>query len=238
MDIPADASSSSTATSSSRVAEQINELYRERHSCRAFLPTPVDAETIRAILATAQRTPSWCNVQPWRVVIASGESADAFRNALLQAADAAPESSDVAFPEEYVGVARERRRECGFALYESVGVARGDRVASARQTRENFRLFGAPHVAIICADATIGPYALVDCGAYVMSFVLAAASRGVATIPQASLASHSDVIRAQFGIADDLKVLCGVSFGYGDAAHPANGFRTSRAPLEDAVRFV
>lgn len=217
---------------------QIERLYRERHSCRAFQPGPVDNATIRAILATAQRTPSWCNAQPWRVILVSGAGLEKFRGALLQAADAGHERSDIPFPQSYVGVALERRRECGFALYESVGVARGDRAASARQARENFRLFGAPHVAIILADATIGPYALVDCGAYVMSFVLAAASRGVATIPQASLAGHSDVIRTHFAIQDDLKIVCGVSFGYADETHPANRFRTSRAALEDVVRFV
>jgi len=35
---------------------------------------------------------------------------------------------------------------------ETVGIARGDRVASARQGRENFRLFGAPHVCIGTTD--------------------------------------------------------------------------------------
>jgi nitroreductase len=33
-------------------------------------------------------------------------------------------------------------------------------------------------------------------------------------------------------------VICGISFGYADAAHPVNGFRTPRAPLADVVRWV
>jgi hypothetical protein len=33
-------------------------------------------------------------------------------------------------------------------------------------------------------------------------------------------------------------MVCAVSFGYEDTAHPANSYRTSRAPLEQAVRFV
>jgi proline dehydrogenase len=40
-------------------------------------------------------------------------------------------------------------------------VVRGDREASGRQARENFRLFGAPHVAIVTTDAALGTYGAV-----------------------------------------------------------------------------
>jgi hypothetical protein len=33
-------------------------------------------------------------------------------------------------------------------------------------------------------------------------------------------------------------VVCGISFGYEDPAHPANGFRTSRATVGEAARWV
>jgi hypothetical protein len=33
-------------------------------------------------------------------------------------------------------------------------------------------------------------------------------------------------------------VLCGLSFGWRDENHPANGFRTSRASLDEVVRWV
>ena len=39
-------------------------------------------------------------------------------------------------------------------------------------------------------------------------------------------------------IADDRLVVCGISFGYEDAAHPANSFRTRRAPLSEAVAWL
>ena len=34
------------------------------------------------------------------------------------------------------------------------------------------------------------------------------------------------------------KIVCGLSFGYADPAHPVNGFRTTRAAVADAVRWV
>ncbi len=135
----------------------------------------------------------------------------------------------MAFPREYRGAYLERRRACGFSLYEAVGVARGDREAYARQGFENYKLFGAPHVAIITSDEALGTYGAVDCGAYVNNFLLAAQSLGVASIPQAALASHSKFVREHFGLGDDRLVVCGISFGYEDRASTANGFRTDRA---------
>ena len=52
----------------------LEELLGERYSVRAFQPREVPRETIEHVLKVAQRTASWCNSQPWQVVIASGEA--------------------------------------------------------------------------------------------------------------------------------------------------------------------
>ena len=52
----------------------LEELLQERYSVRAFRPDPVPRETIAHMLTVAQRTASWCNSQPWQVLIASGEA--------------------------------------------------------------------------------------------------------------------------------------------------------------------
>ena len=59
----------------------LEELLNERYSVRAFLPKQVDRATIEHVLTTAQRTASWCNSQPWQVIIASGEAKERFRAA-------------------------------------------------------------------------------------------------------------------------------------------------------------
>jgi nitroreductase len=212
------------------------ELLDRRYSCRGFLPGPVPRATIEQILRISQRTASWCNTQPWQVAIASGEATERFRAAMLAASNHEP-SPDFAWPAKYQGVYQERRRECGFALYESVGVVRGDRAASAQQSLENFRLFGAPHVAILTTDASLGVYGAIDCGGWVGNFMLAAQSLGVATIAQAALSSWPDIVREQLGLPADRLIVCGISFGFEDASHPANKFRTNRAPLETVVQW-
>lgn len=215
----------------------IEDLLSHRHSCRAFLPTAVARTTQMQLLGLAQKTASWCNSQPWQVHITEGAATERLRSVLLEPPRADEAGPDFDWPAEYRGVYKSRRLECALALYESVGVARGDREASARQARENFRLFGAPHVALISTDARLGVYGAIDCGAYVANFLLAAASLGIATVPQAALASRPQRVRDFFGLPPDRLVVCGISFGLADGAHPANGFRTARAAVEDVASW-
>ncbi len=220
-------------------------LVSNRHSCRGFLPQPVPRPTIDTILAIAQGAASWCNSQPWQVIVTEGRETDRFRDALYAHASShhwadqgqKREQPDFAFPERYVGIYNDRQREPGWALYRSVGVAHGDREASGRQMLENFRLFGAPHVMIITTEADLGVYGAIDCGAYVAHIMLAAQSLGVATIAQAALAGVAEFVRSHFALSPERQIVCGVSFGYADPAHPANGFRTSRASLGQVVRY-
>lgn len=214
-------------------------LLAQRHSCRAFLPRPVPRATIESALATAQRAASWCNSQAWQVSVTSGEATERLRRALVEAEQAgARGGSDFAFPAAYTGVYQERRRECGFQLYSAVGVPRGDKAGYARQTLQNFRLFGAPHVAVLTSEADLGVYGAVDVGGYVQVLLLALQAHGVAAIAQAALANHSALVKRTLGIPAGRPMVCAVSFGYEDVAHPANSYRTSRAELGQAVAFV
>lgn len=215
-------------------AEVLDRLLAARFSCRGFTSEPVPEDDITAILASASLTPSWCNVQPWHVDVITGDALHHLRHDLM--ADASL-GSDYPFPPGYEGVHAERRREVGWQLYEAVGVAKGDRDASAREMLRNFEFFGAPHLAIISAPAPLGVYAAIDCGLFVQSFLLAAQARGVATVAQAALAQKSDFLRGRLGLSADRLIVCGISFGYADPEHPANSFRATRAPLDELARF-
>ena len=217
----------------------LEELLGERYSCRAFRPDPVPRATIERILTAAQRTASWCNSQPWQIVIASGAARERFRREIYAAASSgAPEDGDFSFPREYIGVYLERRRESGFQLYNTLGIPRGDKAAYARQALENYNFFGAPHVAIIHTDEALGIYGAIDCGAYVGNFLLAAQALGLGTIPQAALARQSGLIRRHFKLADHRRVVCGISFGFPDGENKINSYRTSRAGLADTATFL
>ncbi len=217
-------------------AETLTALMQARFSCRAFRPDPVPRSAIESVLNTARHTPSWCNAQPWGVVLTSGPATDGFRTALYEhATSGAKTTPDLESPKSYPGIYGERRRICGWQLYGAVGVTKGDRTASTKQAAENFNLFGAPHVALIHSPKELGPYGALDCGGFITAFCLAAQAHGIATVPQAAIAFHSEFVKDWFGIGDDRLLIAGVSFGYGDESHPANSFRTARAPLDEFV---
>lgn len=195
---------------------------------------------IEDIVSDACQTPSWCNTQPWHVHVPDAAQTRAFADALTAHVLADPEAAapDIPFPASYEGVYAERRRESGRQLYEVVGVQRGDRETSTRLMMRNFELFQAPHVAILTTDRSLGIYGAVDCGLFLQSFLLAAQSRGVATVAQAAIASRSPFVREWFGLPHDRLVLCGISFGYSDDTHPSAGFRTSRQAMADALTWI
>jgi nitroreductase len=219
--------------------QTLRRLAADRFTCRAYLPDAVPDETIAGIVDIAQRTASWGNVQPWHVTIAGKPATEAFRAALMEEATKSPEvDSDLPFPESYPGVFGARRREVGYQLYAAIGIERHDHSRRAQQAFENFRLFGAPHVALIASAAAIGPYGVVDTGAFVGAFLLAAQAHGVATTAQAALARHSGFIKSYFDIGPEWSFVCGIAFGYPDRDHKLNNYRTGRAKVEEVCTLV
>jgi nitroreductase len=216
-------------------AATLDTLLQSRHSCRAFRPDPLPDDLIAAIIASAARVPSWCNAQPWHVIVTRSPETDRFRDALYTAATSMTPKPDLEWPRQYTGVYRDRRRTCGFQLYDSLGIPKEDRAATQAQMLENYRLFGAPHVAIVTTEADLGPYGAMDTGGFVALFTLAAEARGVASIPQAAVAAQAPFLRDWFGIPENRQILCAISFGLEDSDHPANAFRTERAPLSEVL---
>jgi nitroreductase len=217
------------------IHSDLDALFARRFSCRAFLPDPVPRAVIEKIVATARRAPSWCNAQPWQITIVSGAETDRLRAALQVEIAQNGIQPDLAYPASYKGIYQDRRRACGWQLYAAVGVEKGDGAASARQMMRNFTLFGAPHCAILSSPAELGGYGTMDCGGFVTAFTLAAQSLGVASIAQAALASYAPFLHRYFDIPQDRLILCAISFGLADTDHPANGFRTARADVDDIV---
>lgn len=226
-------------------AQALARLLAGRYSCRGYKSDPVPRETIAKMLRIAQMSASWCNSQPWQVIVTEGEGTERFREklhaeALADAMSGQPPqmNADFEFPRAYTGIYKERQREVGWQLYESVGVQYGDRVGSGKQMLENFRLFGAPHALIVTSERDLATYGAIDSGLYIGSVLLAAQSLGIGMIPQAALAGYADLMRDHFQIPDNRVIVLGCSFGWPDESHPANNFRSRRAKLEDTVQWV
>lgn len=221
-------------------ADRLMRLMRMRQSCRAFRPDSVPDEVIRRIIETARWTASWSNIQPWdELIVTRPETTARLSAALLAEPEAHPEiASDIPYPNEYPEPYLARRREVGFGLYAVLGIKREDRAARHAHHLKNFRFFGAPHVALVSVPRELGPYGVLDIGAFVSSFLLAAEANGVATVAQAALAQHSRIVRDLFDLPKDRDFVCGISFGYPMPDDPANRFRSSRIEPEALFHFA
>lgn len=216
----------------------LSELYRERSSTRGFLPEPLERGELEALFADAQQAPSWCNIQPWRVVVTSPPRTAEVSAALLEAAQAGLPSPDVAFPGEYPEPYLARRRACGGALYGAMGIERGDRQGRWGAWLRNYELFDAPHLAVVSRDRRLGEYATLDVGVWLGFLFTAAAARGLGMCAMASVAAYPGPLRAELAIPENEVILFGVAFGRIDPEVPANRCATSREAVGDWLRFV
>jgi nitroreductase len=216
----------------------LRDLFEQRSSVRGFLSTPLPLSQLHDVFAAAQRAPSWCNIQPWRVIVTGPEETRALTSALAAASATCPPCPEVPFPSEYPSPYQERRRACGRALYQAMGIARDDAPRRREAWLQNYRAFNAPHLAIVTCDRRLGAYAYLDVGVWLGYVLAASAALGLATCPMASIASFPAVLRAMLPISNDDVILFGLALGMADPDVTANQCRTSREPVQLSVQFL
>ncbi len=217
---------------------ELDRLWAARRSIRAFRPDPLPRATIDQLFAAAQRAPSWCNVQPWRVVVTEPPLTGTLAAELQTAARSGLPHAEVPFPLDYPSPYKEHRVACGVALYQSMGIARDDKARRYDAWLRNYALFDAPHVAIVACDRRLGPYVYVDLGVWLGYVLTAAEALGVDTCPMASVAAYPEPLRARLPIADTDAILFGIALGHADEEAPANRCRTTREPAAANVKIV
>lgn len=220
------------------LADELAASLEARRSARAFRPEPVPEASLRRLFAMAQRAPSWCNIQPWRVWVTSPPATAAVSAALQAAARSGLPAPDVPWPGVYPEPYQGHRRACGHALYSAMGIARDDKQARHGAWLRNYELFDAPHLAVVARERILGEYASLDVGVWLGYLFAAAGSLGIDTCAMASVAAYPAPLRRTLGIPDDLVILFGIALGRADAGAPANACRTDRDPLDVNVRFV
>lgn len=216
-----------------------DEVIEQRKSVRGFLPKPIPKEELHKIFALAQQAPSNCNIQPWNVAVASGESCKALRDKLVAAVEqqVAP-NPDYSRTERFDGVFRQRQVDTAVELYNNMDIGRDDRKGRLWAMMRNFELFDAPHVAFISMPKIFNESVAIDVGMYAQTLMLSMTAHGIGSCAQASVSRYPDIIREHFGLDDGLAVLIGISFGYEDTTVPANRTIVPRANIEEEVLFL
>lgn len=206
----------------------------ERHSTRLFLrDKPVPRELLTEALELAMRAPSNSNVQPWRVVVASGAARDRLVEALLAQTRTGPPKVPQ-LPEAFAHL----RQALGASVYGAMGIARHDAEARRIAVLRNWEFFRAPVAAVVCMHHDLDYVDSMGVGMFLQNLLLALTARGLDSCVQVSIAGYPETLREQLGIDDDMRILCGVAIGYADPAFPGNDLRVSRNPLHHNVVFV
>ncbi|WP_159586638.1 nitroreductase [Chelativorans xinjiangense] len=222
-------------------AAAVDGAITSRRSVRAFLPDPVDEETIRDILSVASRAPSGTNMQPWKVYVTTGEAKARLAEAILSSgirAEKVEWDEYKYYPDKFFEPYLSRRRAVGYALYSLLGIGRREVEKMRAQHDRNFVFFDAPVGMIFTIDRRLNKGSWVDHGMFLQSIMIAARARGLHTCPQAAFAPYHRFIRPILDIPEEEIVVCGMALGHEDTSKPENRLRSERAPLEEFVSFV
>jgi nitroreductase len=215
----------------------VSEAVATRTSCRAFLPTPVPAATVRAILDAARQSPSGGNLQPWRVHALAGPALTGLLARVRSRMPASPRGEEpveyAIYPEHLWEPFRSRRFKCGEDLYATIGVRREDKLARLLQFARNFEFFGAPVGLLFCLDRRLGPPQWSDVGMYMQTVMLLAREHGLDTCAQEAWSLWHRTVGEYLALPPELMLFAGMALGYRDESAPINRLRTERAPLEE-----
>ncbi len=224
----------------SKPAADVFEAARTRRSIRAFKADAIPAETLREIVALGRHAPSGSNIQPWRVHVLTGATLKRVGSSIQQAFlnDEKDHKRDYNYytepiEEPYLA----RRRACGWGLYGTLGIGRGDHEKSKAYRASNYVFFDAPAGLVLTIDRTLEVGSWFDYGLFAQTLMLAARARGLHTCAEASIASYPDIVRRELGITRDWTIMCGIAMGYAQDDAVVNTFQPERIALEDYATF-
>lgn len=216
----------------------LEQAIQKRRSVRGFLDKPVPPEVMEKVFTLAQLAPSNCNIQPWKVFVASGETRDRMQQKMVELiTSGVTPNPDYNYPGKFEGEYRTRQVECAVAMYTAMDIKRDDMEGRQRAALRNFELFDAPHVAFIGMHNAFPATVAVDVGMYAQNLMLAMTAHGISSCAQGSMRNYPDLVRDEFPDCRDISILFGISFGYEDTSVPANKTVMTRDDISASVFF-
>ncbi|PZT84503.1 MAG: nitrobenzoate reductase [Acinetobacter sp.] len=225
----------------------VDDAIRSRHSVRAFLSTPVDAQIIKDILEVACRAPSGTNTQPWKVYVVTDKKRDEMVDRVCKAQleiykhpEKAAEYQETFpyYPEKWISPFIDRRRENGWGLYGLLNIQKGEKEKMAAQQLRNYQLFDAPVGLYFAVNKAMGIGSKMDISMMIQNVMVAAKARGLDTCPQAAWNHFHPIVLEVLGASDDEELVCTVALGYANPDEIVNTFITPREPVENFTVFL
>ncbi|ENX48918.1 MULTISPECIES: nitroreductase [Acinetobacter] len=225
----------------------VDDAIRSRHSVRAFLSTPVDAQIIQDILEVACRAPSGTNTQPWKVYVITDKKRDEMVDRVCKAQleiynhpEKAAEYQETFpyYPEKWISPFIDRRRENGWGLYGLLNIQKGEKEKMAAQQLRNYQLFDAPVGLYFTVNKAMGIGSKMDISMMIQNVMVAAKARGLDTCPQAAWNHFHPIVLEVLGASDDEELVCTIALGYANPDEIVNTFITPREPVEKFTVFL
>lgn len=231
------------------------EINKKRRSIRDFLDKPVPETLIHELLTEALEAPSSSNTQPFKVVVATGETLKAIGDDLTQKYKISlslkrkniigklitayqyrlsPNKIYQTIQGKYPGYYQDRRIKTAIGLYKVLGIKREDHKKRDAEMMKNFSFFGAPAALWIFANPKMKYTALVDTGIFMQNFMMAATAKGLGTCPQGALNLWREPVDKYFDVPNGYELVCGISFGYPSDAE-VNSYRPEKLSLEELL---
>ncbi len=198
---------------------------RARRSIRDYTDEPVRIEDVRAVVETAGKAASWCNAQPWKVYAATGETLGRIRSAWGKRLPIDPAGTP-----DFEGVHREDMTATAAANMGGFFATVAPYIEAGTFAPQV--LYNAPVVLILTVPKDASQFAMYDLGAFAEQLMLAAADKGIDSIPAAMFVMYPDVLRAELPISDDEAIAVGIGLGHASDA-PTNSLVTARMTLDD-----
>lgn len=212
---------------------------KNRHSTRAFLPKAIPQQIIEQILEAARFAPSGVNMQPWHVAIVQGKVKEQINEKMLvMRQQDEPTNADYQYyPSQWFSPYTERRKACGMALYNALGITLRDKDARMQAWNNNYSFFGAPVGLLILIDHRLATGSWMDIGMFMQNIMLAAQQFELSTCAQAALAEYPDVIRSILNLESHWNVVAGIALGYEDTQQAVNQYRLEREAVNQFTRW-
>ena len=243
-----------SSDSNNRDAEWVSNFLATRRSTRDFLSTQVPQKIIDQILTDALTAPSWSNTRPFKIAVATGDVRDRISGEFLSRWSVLSRimrkglknklrliysryglpTSNRTIVKPYVAELKPRAQRVGKELYELFGVKRGDRDARDKQWGKNYSFFGAPVEMFIYIHKSLHVYAASDAGLMMENLMLSAHGHGLGTCAQGAVNIWDDVVRKEFEIPKDYRLLCGMAIGY-PSDSPVNSFKAHRIGADEIL---
>lgn len=211
-------------------------VIKERRSVRAFKADSIPKETLEEILKLTILAPSAINLQPWELIVVTGEERERLSRRLIKAYKEKQIScgpGNVKPMPKTVTKRGAKTLELMNPLFEEMGVNSDQFINEG-----SCNFYGAPAAILICLDDSFPKARMVDIGLALGYLLLTAHEFGLGTCPIGLITAYEDEIKELLNIPENKIVVIGIALGYPDLKYPINRFKSPREDIGNFVRWI